>query len=90
MKSQLADYKEKLEQAQNDLSAWKFSPDRSGLNQKLHRLTSNSAVTSNLLTLSLTHLPTDYCGLRSHIVCVLYTNSVYCLFVCIVLHVGCT
>jgi len=27
MKSQLADYKEKLEQAQNDLSAWKFSPD---------------------------------------------------------------
>lgn len=58
MKSQLADYKEKLEQAQNDLSAWKFSPDRSGLNQKLHRLTSNSAVTSNLLTLSLTHLPT--------------------------------
>lgn len=58
MKSQLADYKEKLEQAQNDLSAWKFSPDRSGLNQKLHRLTSNSAVTSKGLALSLTHLPT--------------------------------
>lgn len=29
MKKQLADYKEKLEQAQNDLSAWKFTPDRS-------------------------------------------------------------
>ncbi len=31
MKSQLSDYKEKLEQAQNDLSAWKFTPDRSAL-----------------------------------------------------------
>ena len=28
MKKQLADYKEKLSQAQNDLSAWKFTPDR--------------------------------------------------------------
>lgn len=28
MKSQLSDYKEKLEQAQTDLSAWKFTPDR--------------------------------------------------------------
>ena len=28
MKSQLSDYKEKLEQAQSDLSAWKFTPDR--------------------------------------------------------------
>ncbi len=28
MKVQLADYKEKLEQAQSDLSAWKFTPDR--------------------------------------------------------------
>lgn len=28
MKRQLSDYKEKLEQAQNDLSAWKFTPDR--------------------------------------------------------------
>ena len=28
MKAQLSDYKEKLEQAQTDLSAWKFTPDR--------------------------------------------------------------
>ena len=28
MKSQLGDYKDKLEQAQSDLSAWKFTPDR--------------------------------------------------------------
>ena len=28
MKSQLSDYKDKLEQAQSDLSAWKFTPDR--------------------------------------------------------------
>lgn len=28
MKRQLSDYKEKLEQAQSDLSAWKFTPDR--------------------------------------------------------------
>ena len=28
MKKQLADYKQKLEQAQNHLSAWKFTPDR--------------------------------------------------------------
>lgn len=28
MKAQLKDYKEKLEQAQSDLSAWKFTPDR--------------------------------------------------------------
>lgn len=28
MKTQLSDYKEKLEQAQSDLSAWKFTPDR--------------------------------------------------------------
>ena len=28
MKKQLKDYKEKLEQAQSDLSAWKFTPDR--------------------------------------------------------------
>lgn len=28
MKAQLADYKEKLDQAQSDLSAWKFTPDR--------------------------------------------------------------
>lgn len=28
MKSQLSDYKEKLKQAQSDLSAWKFTPDR--------------------------------------------------------------
>ena len=55
MKSQLAEYKEKLEQAQNDLSAWKFSPDRSGL--KLLRLISNSSGTINCVTLSLTHLP---------------------------------
>lgn len=27
MKSQLSDYKDKLEQAQSDLSAWKFTPD---------------------------------------------------------------
>ena len=31
MKTELAESKEKLEQAQNDLSAWKFTPDRSGL-----------------------------------------------------------
>lgn len=41
MKAQLVDYKEKLEQAQNDLSAWKFTPDRSaGL--KLHPLVSGN------------------------------------------------
>ena len=28
MKKQLKQYKEKLEHAQNDLSAWKFTPDR--------------------------------------------------------------
>ena len=28
MKTELGDTKEKLEQAQNDLSAWKFTPDR--------------------------------------------------------------
>ena len=28
MKSQLTDYKDKLDQAQSDLSAWKFTPDR--------------------------------------------------------------
>ena len=28
MKRQLKEYKEKLEQAQNDLTAWKFTPDR--------------------------------------------------------------
>jgi chromosome segregation ATPase len=28
MKKQLKEYKEKLEHAQNDLSAWKFTPDR--------------------------------------------------------------
>ena len=28
MKTQLKDYKDKLEQAQGDLSAWKFTPDR--------------------------------------------------------------
>ena len=28
MKSELDETKEKLEQAQNDLSAWKFTPDR--------------------------------------------------------------
>ena len=28
MKRQLREYKEKLEQAQNDLTAWKFTPDR--------------------------------------------------------------
>ena len=28
MKAQLSDYKEKLDQAQTDLSAWKFTPDR--------------------------------------------------------------
>jgi hypothetical protein len=28
MKSELDETKERLEQAQNDLSAWKFTPDR--------------------------------------------------------------
>ena len=28
MKTELGEAKEKLEQAQNDLSAWKFTPDR--------------------------------------------------------------
>lgn len=28
MKAELTDAKDKLEQAQNDLSAWKFTPDR--------------------------------------------------------------
>ena len=28
MKAKLRDYREKLEQAQSDLSAWKFTPDR--------------------------------------------------------------
>lgn len=28
MKTELGETKEKLEQAQNDLSAWKFTPDR--------------------------------------------------------------
>ena len=28
MKTELGDTKEKLEQAQNDLNAWKFTPDR--------------------------------------------------------------
>ena len=28
MKSELEDTKDKLEQAQNELSAWKFTPDR--------------------------------------------------------------
>ena len=28
MQSELKDSKEKLDQAQNDLSAWKFTPDR--------------------------------------------------------------
>ena len=28
MKSEVTETKDKLEQAQNDLSAWKFTPDR--------------------------------------------------------------
>ncbi len=36
MKTQLKDYKEKLEQAQGDLSAWKFTPDRSDTSEKHH------------------------------------------------------
>lgn len=28
MKKELQDYKKKLEQTQNDLTAWKFTPDR--------------------------------------------------------------
>lgn len=34
MKSQLSDYKEKLDQAQSDLSAWKFTPDRLAVERK--------------------------------------------------------
>ncbi len=40
MKTQLKDYKEKLEQAQSDLSAWKFTPDRSA--QSVPQTNSNS------------------------------------------------
>ena len=46
MKSQLSDYKDKLEQAQSDLSAWKFTPDRSGLGRL--RLTNNWVTVSDI------------------------------------------
>lgn len=42
MKSQLSDYKEKLEQAQTDLSAWKFTPDRLADSEGLVRQQQNN------------------------------------------------
>lgn len=38
MKTELGDTKEKLEQAQNDLSAWKFTPDRFVILNYLHQM----------------------------------------------------
>ena len=56
MKSQLSDYKEKLDQAQSDLSAWKFTPDRLAaqrdhiLHKSCTRLTKLTLLLLNLLT----------------------------------------
>lgn len=41
MKSQLTDYKDKLDQAQSDLSAWKFTPDRLANRSKRSRTSQN-------------------------------------------------
>ena len=56
MKTQLKDYKDKLEQAQGDLSAWKFTPDR------LASLESTSQAI-NTLTSSTLYSPSVVCAL---------------------------
>ena len=59
MKAQLSDYKEKLDQAQSDLSAWKFTPDRLAVQRKhvLHnpaQLRKFNPVVAELITLKRT------------------------------------
>ena len=70
MKSQLSDYKDKLEQAQSDLSAWKFTPDRSGL-RRLH-------LTSNCVTVS--DINSGRTVLQSNSVTNVLSRLLYCVF----------
>ncbi len=51
MKTQLSDYREKLDQAQSDLSAWKFTPDRSASALGLaSRLQAPNSMTHSFIT----------------------------------------
>lgn len=52
MKTQLKDYKDKLEQAQSDLSAWKFTPDRLAENRECLQTSFNSNKDHWILTVS--------------------------------------
>jgi len=59
MKSQLSDYKEKLEQAQTDLSAWKFTPDRLEMEGGFTKLLENAQhvnLTAALTVAGFSHL----------------------------------
>lgn len=84
MKAQLSDYKEKLDQAQNDLSAWKFTPDRSalvpwpGLASWLQTLPQSNSLSNAII---ITHEPNRTCVIEQSSVDVFIR-----LLVCLCLH----
>ena len=47
MKTQLKDYKDKLEHAQSDLSAWKFTPDRLAETENVSLTLANSNISKS-------------------------------------------
>lgn len=71
MKAQLSDYKEKLDQAQSDLSAWKFTPDRLA-GQRKHTLENLACIRQNTSNPVIVELIVHCC------ICV----HVHCMCVC--------